>query len=144
MMEYSLLAQRAKALVVSGSWDIRTDIVEYLEYFSVPSLMTDDFDDIPYLYLADYEPSYMFVGVDEFGGPALLYDTLRKLRDSMPNTAIILISSEFSTDEYGTHRFQIADVSLRYPFTHPSLFYALKQAPINLALRKKRSLELVV
>jgi len=143
-MEYSLLAQRVKALVVSGSWDIRSDLVEYLEVFGVPSLMTDNFDDIPYLYLADYEPSYLFVGVDECGGPALLYDRLRKLRDSMPNTAIILISAEFSTDEYGTHRLQLADVSLRYPFTRPALFYALKQAPINLAVWKKRRLELAV
>jgi len=106
--------------------------------------MTDNFGDLPYLYLADYEPTYLFISVDEFGGPALLYNRLRDMRESMPNTAIILISAEFSTDEYGTHRLQLADVSLRYPFSRSTLFYALKQAPINLSLWKKRALELAV
>lgn len=137
-MECNFAAKRAKALVVSKCWDVRSDLTEYLEDLGVPSLVTDCFEDIPYLFFADYEPSYIFLGVDEFGGTAQLYDRLREMRNTMPNTAIILVSSELEGNEYGTHRLQLADISLCYPFTKLSLSLALKQAPGNLDVWKRR------
>jgi hypothetical protein len=84
------------------------------------------------------EDGVIFVSIDDFGGPTFVYDQLHDLRQNMPNTAVILVSSEFATDEYGTHRLTLADVSLRFPFSKSSLLLALNQAPINLTAWKQR------
>ncbi|RFP86227.1 hypothetical protein DZK27_14895 [Rhodobacteraceae bacterium 63075] len=137
-MGYSLIADRVKALVISSNWDVRSDLTEYLAELGVPSLMASGFEGIPYAYLEDYQPDYVFVSIDDFGGPTLLYDQLHLLRQKLCDSSIILVSSEFEVDEYGTHRLPLADVSLRYPFAKSSLFLALKQAPINLGVWHSR------
>lgn len=129
---------RAKALIISKNWDVCSDLTEYLPEFGIPFLIAESFNTVPHSYLYDYQPSYIFVSVDDFGGPVCVYDQLSALRDNMTETAIILVSSEFATDEYGTHRLPLADVSLRYPFTKSSLLFALKQAPINLSVWSQR------
>jgi hypothetical protein len=41
------------------------------------------------------------------------------------------LSRDFETDEFGTHRMMLGDVSLRVPVLHASLEIALLQAPVN-------------
>lgn len=130
--------------MLAKCWDIRSGLVFHLEDAGVPNLMTDNFEDVPFLYQADGQPEYLFIGIDEFGGAAILYDQLREIRFSMPNTAIVLVSREFTTNEFGTHRLQLADVSLRFPFNQSSLLLALIQAPINLRVWQQRLEELAV
>src|SRR6056297_462363 len=137
-MDYVLISDRVKALVISSTWDVRSDLSEYLSDLGVPSLMTYSFDSVPYDYLEDYQPDYVLVSIDDFGGPALVYDQLRLLRQAFYHSSIVLVSSEFQVDEYGTYRLPIADISLRYPFSKSSLFLALKQAPLNLEVWHRR------
>ena len=137
-MKSQFAADRAKALVVSKNWDVLSDFTEYLPEFGIPFLFADSLKAVPYSFLRDYQPSYVFVSIDDFGGPTLVYDQLHDLRQKMPNTAVILLSSEFATDEYGTHRLTLADVSLRFPFSKSSLLFALEQAPVNLSAWKQR------
>jgi len=137
-MKGNFAADRAKALVVSKNWDVLSDTSEYLPEFGIPFLFADSVEAVPYSFLRDYQPSYVFVSIDDFGGANFVYDQLHDLRQNMPNTAVILVSSEFATDEYGTHRLTLADVSLRFPFSKSSLLLALNQAPINLTAWKQR------
>lgn len=129
---------RAKALIISKNWDVVSDLTEHLSEFGIPFIIAESFDTVPHNFLCDYQPSYIFVSVDDFGGPVCVYDQLIALRKNMTETAVILVSSEFATDEYGTYRLPVADVSLRYPFTKSSLLFALKQAPINLSVWSQR------
>lgn len=137
-MYNSFAHDRAKALIISKNWDVRSDLIEYLPEFGIPFLIAESFNAVPHDFLYDYQPSYIFVSVDDFGGPVFVYDQLSALRKNMTDTAVVLVSSEFATDDYGTHRLTLADVSLRYPFTKSSLLFALKQAPVNLSVWSQR------
>jgi len=75
--------------------------------------------------------NFAFIDVDSFGGIAAQYDRIREMRGRFPDVATILVSSDFSTDEFGTHRLFLADVSLRLPVTYSCLELALLQAPVN-------------
>jgi len=137
-MKSQFAADRSKALVVSKNWDVLSDFTEYLPEFDIPFLFAHSLKAVPYGFLSDYRRSYVFVSIDDFGGPTFVYDQLRDLRHNMPNTAVILVSSEFAVDEYGTHRLSLADVSLRLPFSKSSLLLALNQAPVNLLAWRQR------
>jgi len=137
-MNSSFAGVRAKALILSQDWEVCSDIIEYLPEFGIPFIIAKDFHEIPYDFLRDYQTSYIFVSVDDFGGPIVVYDQLRKLRENMPHSAVILVSNEFTTDEYGTHRLTLADVSIRSPLSKSSLLLALQQAPVNLSVWSQR------
>ena len=137
-MKSQFAADRAKALIVSKNWDVSSALTEYLPEFGIPFIFADGFEAIPYNFLEDYRPDYVFISIDDFGGPTFVYDQLHGLRQNMPNTAVILVSDEFAVDEYGTHRLTLADVSLRFPLSKSSLLLALNQAPVNLSAWKQR------
>ncbi|WP_294619408.1 hypothetical protein [uncultured Roseovarius sp.] len=137
-MKTRFAADRATAVVVSKTWDVLSDFNEYLPEFDIPFMFADSLEAVPYDFLRDYQATYVFVSIDDFGGPTIVYNQLRGLRQNMPNTAVILVSSEFAVDEFGTHRLMLADVSLRFPFSKSSLLFALNQAPVNLSTWRER------
>lgn len=75
--------------------------------------------------------NYIFIDLDSFDGIAAQFDTIKKLRETHADKSVVLLSSDFAMNEYGTHRLMLADVSLRLPVTMSSLEIALMQAPVN-------------
>lgn len=138
-MEYFFLAPHSKAIVVAKNWEVQTDLIEFLEEFQVPAVVRLDISNVLERDITDLDPTFLIVSIDDFGGPTEVLNSLFKLRERLSNTSVILVSSDFLTDNFDTHRLQVADVSLRYPLTKSSLFTALKQGPINLKTWKKRA-----
>ncbi|WP_417243984.1 hypothetical protein [Celeribacter sp.] len=87
----------------------------------------------------DTTVTHAFIDIDSFSGIAAQFDSIRHLRDSHPGLSIILLSDDFSMNEFGTHRLMLADVSLRIPVTIASLELALLQAPVNNAQWRNRA-----
>ncbi|PYG32428.1 hypothetical protein C8N36_103177 [Pelagimonas varians] len=60
-----------------------------------------------------------------------MFEELRAIRQFLPCSAFILISSEFECDEMGNHRAFVTDVSLKAPVSVETLEFSLAQAVIN-------------
>ena len=75
--------------------------------------------------------NYILIDLDGFDGVHAQYDCLTRFRNAYPDKYTILFSSDFQTDEFGTHRLMLGDISLRVPVLHASLELALLQAPVN-------------
>jgi len=75
--------------------------------------------------------NYILIDVDAHDGVNAQFPFLRHVRDSFPDKHTILLSEDFETDEFGTHRLTLGDISLRVPVLHASLELALLQAPVN-------------
>lgn len=129
-------------VVLSRSKIIRNVVAEMLEGEGVCSLVSDSFGDIPYFIVAEGVPQHLFVDIDGFGGIAVIYDQLRKIRETLPSTSIVLLSSDFETDDFGTHRIMLADVSVRLPLTYSNLQLALIQGPFNNEVWNRRRMEI--
>ena len=82
---------------------------------------------------------FILVDADRFGGPAALYDRLRRMRALAPGAALVLLSAEFERDEYGTHRLYLADVSLTVPVMLHALELGLLQASVNNTKWRRRA-----
>lgn len=78
--------------------------------------------------------NFILIDVDSVGNLAAQIGYLRHVRETYPDKAAILMSDEFETNEFGTHRMMLADVSLRTPVLDASLEMALLQAPKNNAV----------
>lgn len=78
--------------------------------------------------------NFLLIDVDSVGNLAAQIGYLRHVRETYPDKAAILMSDEFETNEFGTHRMMLADVSLRTPVLDASLEMALLQAPENNAV----------
>ncbi|MDR9395544.1 hypothetical protein [Roseovarius sp. SYSU LYC5161] len=75
--------------------------------------------------------NYILIDLDAHEGVNAQFPFLRHIRDSFPGKHMILLSEDFQTDEFGTHRLTLGDISLRVPVLHASLELALLQAPVN-------------
>lgn len=129
------------AILLSKSYSIRQTISEMLESEGIGTLVSDSFEDIPHFVIAERDPEYLLIDIDEYGGVSVLYDRLRGLRDTLPRTAIIILSSEFKTDDFGTHRMMLADISIRLPMTYENMNLALIQGPLNNQIYNARQVE---
>lgn len=75
--------------------------------------------------------NFIMIDLDSFESLATQVNYLRHIRDTYPDRPLILMSEDFETNEFGTHRMMLADVSLRAPVPDASLEIALLQAPVN-------------
>ncbi len=63
----------------------------------------------------------------------------RAVTDAAPDVQIILLSAEFSEDEFDTSRLAICDVSLRLPISFARVEHALIEAELNNAVWRART-----
>lgn len=91
----------------------------------------DDYAALERAITKDDSINFIMIDVDTHDNLCAQVDRLRHIRDTYPDKATILLSDEFETDEFGTHRMMLADVSLRTPVLDASLEIALLQAPVN-------------
>ncbi len=75
--------------------------------------------------------SLAVIDIDSFGGIVDVYDRLRDLRDRMPSLPVILVTRETSTNDFGTHRLAITDVTLRKPLSVTMLEIGILEAAIT-------------
>ncbi|SMH51271.1 hypothetical protein [Maritimibacter sp. HL-12] len=75
--------------------------------------------------------SYLLVDIDDFGGVEGVIDELMQLRKLAPSLPVILLSSGFAVNDYGTERLYVTDASLRLPLTLGALEVAVEDAPMN-------------
>lgn len=82
---------------------------------------------------SDASPLYdfLFVDIDGLGGINKVFDGLSQLRLDFPSLPVILLSSEFETDDFDISRYSLGDVSLRSPVLYSSLELGLFQARSN-------------
>ena len=84
----------------------------------------------------------MIIDLEAAGGITSAYPALRAFRDRHPDIPVILLSDEFSTDDFGTDRLALCDVSLRIPFSFASFGFALREAEVNNTVWQQRQIEL--
>lgn len=83
----------------------------------------------------------LFVDVDGLGGIEAIIDDLLDLRRYLPKLPVVLISSEFSRDEFDLTRVSICDCSLKAPLTCESVDYAITQSRVNNMVWVKKNFE---
>lgn len=83
----------------------------------------------------------LFVDVDGLGGIEAIIDDLLDLRRYLPKLPVVLISSEFSRDEFDLTRVPICDCSLKAPLTCESVDYAITQSRVNNMVWVKKNFE---
>lgn len=83
----------------------------------------------------------LFVDVDGLGGIEAVIDDLLDLRRYLAKLPVVLISSEFSRDEFDLTRVSICDCSLKAPLTCESVDYAITQSRVNNMVWVKKNFE---
>ncbi|MDE4063674.1 hypothetical protein [Phaeobacter gallaeciensis] len=83
----------------------------------------------------------LFVDVDGLGGIDAIIDDLLDLRRYLPKLPVVLISSQFSRDEFDLTRVSICDCSLKAPLTCESVDYAITQSRVNNMVWVKKNIE---
>jgi DNA-binding response OmpR family regulator len=73
----------------------------------------------------------IFVDIEGLGGLDRAIDPLANLRLDNPTVPVVMISDQFSRDDFGTSRQTLGDVSLRSPVLYPSLELSLFEALEN-------------
>jgi hypothetical protein len=66
---------------------------------------------------------------------------LRSFRERHPDSPVILLSDEFSLDDFGTDRLTLCDVSLRNPFNFASFGATLGEAKAHNGVWQQRRAE---
>lgn len=79
-------------------------------------------------------PALVFVDVDGYGGPTQVVDHLLLFRKDMPHVTTVLLSSDFSSNDFSVDRLAICDCSISCAQSLPNLEIALEQAFLNNAI----------
>ncbi len=82
----------------------------------------------------------LLVDLDTLGGISEMMEPLMRLRLGRPDIAVVLLSEEVETHDFGTERLVLADITLRLPCAFASFECALVEAPINNAAWQERLL----
>lgn len=90
-----------------------------------------------------HQVSHILVDIDALGGIAAIYAELRRIRNAIPDLAVILMSAEFSVDDYSVERLALCDASIRANFTFAGLEFAyMESVEINNKIWQSRVAEL--
>lgn len=81
--------------------------------------------------VSDIRINFVIIDLDSHESVAAQFDDLSRLRINHSDRSVILLSEQFETDEFGSYRRMLGDISLRMPVLHASIEIALLQAPIN-------------
>lgn len=93
--------------------------------------------------LAGRRISHLVVDIDYFGGVWEIFDDLRRIRTTLPEVAVVLVSHDFSQDDFRCERLAICDASLRAPYSLASLEFGLTEAGnVNNPIWQRRLREL--
>jgi DNA-binding response OmpR family regulator len=87
------------------------------------------FNSLSYAEAESYD--IIFVDIEGLGGLDRAIDPLANLRLDNPTVPVVMISDQFSRDDFGTSRQTLGDVSLRSPVLYPSLELSLFEALEN-------------
>lgn len=106
--------------------------VEWFRALGVRCYVLDSLDDAVGV-LADnpLRWGFLFVSIDDFGGPLEIVDDLAKMRRRLAQVPTIIMSAGFGRNDFGTGRLQVADVSLRLPMSLAALESAVEEAVPN-------------
>lgn len=77
---------------------------------------------------SSFKLTHILVDVDGLGGISVIYSELRRIRDTIPELAVILVSSEFSADDFSLERLPLCDACLRARFTADGLDFAMTES----------------
>ena len=110
--------------IVSNNFHLNTLISDFLMSQRVEICFSTD--------LASLQDSnVLLVDIDSLGGIELVADQLRVVRTRSRSCIIILLSAEFSRDDFDADRLSVCDASLRVPFSYARLEQALIEADNN-------------
>jgi len=122
----------APALVVSRKVDSVAPALDWFRAQGVKCYHLDHFADA--LSVALESPrawSYLIVDIDDFGGVDGIIDEMMQLRLAVPGLPVVLLSSGFAVNDFGSDRLYVADASLRLPLSFRALELAVEDAPRN-------------
>ncbi|WP_188526182.1 hypothetical protein [Sinisalibacter lacisalsi] len=126
------VAVDAPALMVSRKVDSVAPALDWFRAQGVKCYHLDHFADA--LAVALESPrawSYLIVDIDDFGGVDGIIDEMMQLRLAVPGLPVILLSSGFAVNDFGSDRLYVADASLRLPLSFRALELAAEDAPRN-------------
>lgn len=72
--------------------------------------------------------SHLIVQIDYFGGIWEVFDELRRIRNTLSELPVILVSYDFAQDDFRCERLALCDASLRAPVSLASLEFGLTEA----------------
>lgn len=78
--------------------------------------------------LGDVKVSHLIVDLDYLGGIEKSVGGLRRIRDSWPDIVVVLLSSDFRSDDVSCDRLAVGDVCLKHPVGLASLEFGLMEA----------------
>lgn len=134
--------------MIGGYTSDLTRAAEYLSKQGKPIIFSDSLSSVQSLQCMDHRGtvhklSHIIVDVDALGGVSAIYQELRRVRNSVPDLAVILMSSDFSVDDYSLERLPLCDASIRSNFTFAGLEFAFTEAiEVNNKIWQSRLTEL--
>lgn len=126
------VAVDSPVLVVSRKVDSVAPALDWFRAQGVKCYHLDHFADALAVVLeAPRAWSYLIVDIDDFGGVDGVIDEMMQLRLAVPGLPVILLSSGFAVNDFGSDRLYVADASLRLPLSFRALELAAEDAPRN-------------
>ena len=121
----------ARCILLSKQPTVLVGLRDVLEQNEAELVQVSDYPALDRALAADPGINVVMIDLDSQESVAAQFDALSRLRLTHRDRPTILLSRDFETDEFGTHRMMLGDVSLRVPVLHASLEIALLQAPVN-------------
>jgi hypothetical protein len=122
----------AKAALVALDHNMGKSLAEILLHDGLNLDVPKAFDEFLNLGMSDIlSYDILFIDMSSMSGVRDVVGTLIEMRLEYPSLPVVLISSDFSGDDFGMSRRSICDVSLRSPFCTTSLEIACRQVFIN-------------
>jgi hypothetical protein len=128
----------AQCVLLSASQTLIAALENVLYENKALLYVVSDYSNLKHILHTRPDLNYIMIDIDTFDGIGPQFRQLLSVRNDYPQKNLILMSEEFQTDEFGTHRLMLGDISLRLPILHASLELALLQAPANNTEWRKR------
>lgn len=121
----------AKCILLSKRLALLDSLRDIFEQNEAELVQVADYPALDRTLRSDPEINFVIIDLDSFDSVLAQFQSLTRMRVAHCDRPTILLSEEFETDEFGTHRKLLGDISLRVPVLHASLEIALLQAPVN-------------
>lgn len=127
-------------LICAASTVALGDLTGWFRASGVPVNICNNTNDLEYhVEATDLLPSLIVLEVEGIGGFEKVLDPLLALRVNYPEIPVILISSEFTSNDFSSSRLYIADICLRHPLSLFQIEDALDVAFSNNKKWRKRN-----
>lgn len=121
----------ARCILLSKRSSLVAGLQDALEQNEAELTAVQDYAALENALAADPGINFVMIDLDSRASVNAQIPSLQRLRRLYRDRPTILLSADFTTNEFGTHRKMLGDVSLRVPVLHTSLEIALLQAPVN-------------